>query len=122
MQKAEFMQTTVGHYGLRWFDNALTAHKCAKDDLGSVVPMYVGSWDKIPIKLATRLATIHPSFSKYYEDAMMPLWALHGTYNKYGSIKDGTEDPRLALAWKTRDTHPFVVIWRIFETEEGDNG
>lgn len=118
MTKARFKQTTAGHCALRWFrtEAKATAFSTGLD----AISVYVGRWDRMPDRLAKKLATIHPSFAKYYADAMMPLWKLQGTNDEYGTIENGSESPQLALAWGIKDTHPWVVVWQVFTDTEDE--
>jgi hypothetical protein len=96
--------TTHGQVGLAWFED-----KQESLDFNISQPIWQGNRDKIPHKVAEKVATIHPNYLKYYEYAIMPLYKAFG--------QGGTENPVMALLDKVPEKYQYVIIYNIREEE-----
>jgi hypothetical protein len=77
--------------------------------------LYEGLVKRIPIKLAEKVAEIHPKFNEYYQMAMMPLYKTY-------SHKKGSENPVVAIeTLKTKKEKamnlPYILIWDIISSD-----
>jgi hypothetical protein len=75
---------------------------------------YKGKIEDLTYEKASKIAQIHPNCTKYYENAMMPL------FKGKGKFSSGTENPILALeSYKTKNEIdiPYMMIWKIFDNE-----
>lgn len=102
---------TIHHFGISFgFGDNISEHLDIESD--SIV--YEGLIDKMPQKVAKKVAEIHPLYGKYYEMAMMPL------YKTYGKKKSGTESPKYSIATlrgKKEAECDYIVIWNVFSKD-----
>ena len=101
---------TIWHYAIEFFEREIDLENALLEM--DEEPFYKGEIENLSYIEASKIAQIHPSCMKYYQEAMMPL------FQGKGKLRSGTEDPVLAI--KSLNTKkidmPYILIWRIFNT------
>lgn len=102
---------TIWKYGIQFYSTkqALWSNSYYGEDI------YSGLCNRIPRKLAEDIAEIAPTYEKYFQDAMMPL------YKWYGKSGRGTESPAASIESLVRKSlldkrkFKYVKIWKVLE-------
>lgn len=102
---------TIWKYGIQFYSSkqALWLNSYYGEDI------YSGLSSRIPKKIAEDVAEIAPTYEKYFQATMVPL------YKWYGKSGRGTESPIASIQSLVRKSlldkneFKYVKIWKIFD-------